>query len=171
MRLLILATLSATLVAGSVAAQTTPSPPPVLTDPGSLLALQKERMMPTLDRLNRQDATMRLRAFSPEEIREVEAQTTRVLSQTGTSCDVVEAVRVGQTIRRRDLFEVACANGYGYILMNGPSPQAYDCWRLAQVGAALRRSDPRADIGSQCRLESNGGRQIAEVLPPANRAR
>lgn len=167
MRLLILATLSVTLVAGSVAAQTPPGP----SINELRLNSQREALAPTLRLLNRQDAMVRLRTFSPEELREVEEQTRLVLDRTGTACEVVEAVRVGQTSRRRDLFEVACANGYGYILMNGPSPQAYDCWRLAQVGAALRRSDPRANIGSQCGLDSNGGRQIAEVLPPANRAR
>lgn len=160
-------------VVGAAAAQTPPTNggSQQFFDQGSALARAKERMQPTLDLLNRQDANMRLRAYSPEEMREVEEQTTGILAATGTSCDVVEAVRVGQTVRRRDLFEVSCANGYGYMLMNGATPAAWDCWTLAQVGVAARRSDPYANVGSQCGLEANGGEQIAELLPRANRAR
>lgn len=158
--------------AGTAAAQVTPNGGSAQwPDQGSALARAKEKMQPTLDLLNRQDANMRLRAYSPEELREIEEQTSDVLSRTGTACEVVESVRVGQTIRRRDVFEVACANGYGYLLTNGPTPAAYDCWTIAQVGLAIRREDPHADVGSQCGLDRNGGDQIAELLPRANRAR
>ena len=138
------------VAAGAAGAQTIPSANELR------LNAQREALAPTLRLLDRQDANMRLRAYSSEELREVDEQTRRVLSQTGTSCDIVEAVRIGQTVRRRDLFEVACANGYGYVLMNGQTPAAYDCWTLARVAAALRRSDRRADVGTQCRLERNG---------------
>lgn len=171
MRLFVAVTLATTLAASAAFAQNSSSPPPILTDPGSILALQKEKFQPTIDRLNRQDAMMRLRAFSPAEIREVEEQTQRVLVATGTSCDVVEAVRVGQTVRRRDLFEVACANGYGYILMNGATPAAYDCWTLARIGLALRRENPRSNIGTQCGLERNVGDMSDQLLARANTAR
>ena len=151
--------------AGAAGAQTIPSANELR------LNAQREALAPTLRLLDRQDANMRLRAYSSEELREVDEQTRRVLSQTGTSCDIVEAVRVGQTVRRRDLFEVACANGYGYILMNGATPAAYDCWTLARIGLALRRENPRSIIGTQCGLERNVGDMSDQLLARANTAR
>jgi hypothetical protein len=161
-RLLMVLSAGVGLCASSLAAAQTPnpSPPPLQSDPGSILALQKEAMQPTIQALNRQDATMRLRAFTPAEIREVERQTSHILSATGTECDVVDAARVGQTIRRRNIFEVACANGYGYILADGPEVRAYDCTVLARAAVMRRQADMRADIGTQCALELNGGRQF-----------
>ena len=80
-----------------------------------------------------------------------------LLSASGTNCDVTDAAQLGRTERQRDIVEVACANGYGYILVDGSTPAAFDCLQIAQATAVVQRERSRRGVGVQCTLDENGG--------------
>jgi len=80
-----------------------------------------------------------------------------LLSASRTNCDVTNAARLGRTERQRDIVEVACANGYGYILVDGSTPAAFDCLEIARATAVVQRERSRRGVGVQCTLNENGG--------------
>lgn len=80
-----------------------------------------------------------------------------LLSASLTNCDVTNAAQLGRTERQRDIVEVACANGYGYILVDGSTPAAFDCLEIAQATAVVQRERSRRGVGVQCTLDENGG--------------
>lgn len=108
-------------------------------------------------RMNSFEATRRMAEHSPAEYQRVQRRAAELLTATNTSCDVVGAASHGQTERHRDILEVACSSGYGYILIGSSPPTAYDCLQLADAARVVRASNPRANVGSQCRLPENGG--------------
>lgn len=80
-----------------------------------------------------------------------------LLSASHTNCEVTNAAQLGRTERQRDIVEVACANGYGYILVDGSTPAAFDCLQIAQATAVVQRERSRRGVGVQCALDENGG--------------
>lgn len=90
-------------------------------------------------------------APTPEEIR---ANAQAQLTAASVTCELTEAVNPGK-VGEADVFEVACANGPGYILMATTPPQAFDCIELAGTAAIARAADPAADVGQQCALPAN----------------
>lgn len=80
-----------------------------------------------------------------------------LLSASRTNCEVTNAARLGRTERQRDIVEVACANGYGYILVDGSAPAAFDCLQIAQATVVVQRERSRRGVGVQCMLDENGG--------------
>ncbi|MBX9616434.1 MAG: hypothetical protein K2X25_12630 [Caulobacteraceae bacterium] len=98
-----------------------------------------------------------LEAFSPAVRQRAFRRAESLLAASRTSCDVVNAALLGRTERQRDVVEVACASGLGYILVDGRTPAAFDCLQIAQTAAVVRINDPRANLGSRCRLRENGG--------------
>ncbi len=123
-------------------------------------AAREARLAPMREaaaRMNQFETTRRLAEHSPAEYQRLQRRAAELLEATHTSCDVVNAAELGMTERRRDILEVACSSGFGYILVGSSPPAAYDCWQLAQAAQAVRASNPRADVGSQCALRENGG--------------
>ncbi len=108
-------------------------------------------------RLQNFEVTRRMARYSPAEHQRVQGRAAGLLAATGTSCDMVNAAELGRTERRRDVLEVACSNGYGYILVGSSPPVAYDCLQLSRAAQVVRASNRRADVGSQCALRENGG--------------
>lgn len=108
-------------------------------------------------RMNSFEATRRMAEHSPAEYQRLQRRAAELLAATNTSCDVVNTAALGQTERHRDIVEVACSSGFGYILVGSSPPMAYDCWQLSQAAQVVRASNPRADVGSQCGLPENGG--------------
>lgn len=139
--------------AGGALAQANPN----AGDMGTARERLIEPMRPGAARMQQFESVRRLNAYSPAQRQRAIRQAQSLLSASHTSCDVVNAAQVGRTERRRDILEVACSNGYGYLLVDGPTPAAFDCLQIAQAAAALRRENPRADVGSQCTLSENGG--------------
>lgn len=108
-------------------------------------------------RMNSFEASRRMAEHSPADYQRLQRRAAELLTATNTSCEVVNAAELGHTERRRDIVEVACSSGYGYILVGSSPPAAYDCWQLSQAAQVVRASNPRADVGSQCGLPENGG--------------
>jgi hypothetical protein len=139
--------------AASVQAQANPN----AGDMGTARERLLEPMRPGAARMQQFESVRRLNAYSAAGRQRAIRQAQSLLAASHTSCDVVNAAQVGRTERRRDIVEVACSNGYGYILVDGTTPAAFDCLQIAEAAAALRRENPRADVGSQCSLNENGG--------------
>lgn len=154
MKMLLVLGACAVLGASAAAAQ---SGFPQFTDEGSVRAKQNERRQPSQVAAQQFEANRRLQSYSPAERDRLRRQVQRLMRQTTESCDIFNAVRVGRTEDRRELFEVSCANGLGYVLVSGPQVTIYDCQQLAEAARIVRSSDANADVGTQCTLSENGG--------------
>ncbi len=79
------------------------------------------------------------------------------LERAGVECEVGEFKRLGSTGERdlRSIYEAVCANGPGYVLVNGVEPSATNCLVLAGGAANARRRDPNAALGALCELPAN----------------
>lgn len=99
--------------------------------------------------MDREDARLRM---DDDEIRaDVSAQ----LVAAGASCSVTALKRVGTTPDAQSIYETACAEGPGYVLVNGVEPKATNCLALEGAAATARRRNPRASVGAQCTLSEN----------------
>lgn len=85
----------------------------------------------------------------------VEASARELLTQAGLGCQATASVELGETRNRREIYEVDCAAGPGYILVEGPPTQTFSCLQLSAEAARRRAEDPNADVGSQCALPGN----------------
>lgn len=72
----------------------------------------------------------------------------------GLDCQVTEAANPG-LIAESQVYEAACANGPGYILIASTPPQTFNCLELAGTAYTARLRDPAADVGQQCLLPAN----------------
>lgn len=89
---------------------------------------------------------------TPDELRTAaQAQ----LVAAGANCQVTEATLPGITLEQQPIYEAACAEGPGYIVIASTPPQAIDCLELAGTAATARLRDPAADVGQQCVLPAN----------------
>ena len=104
------------------------------------------------NRATRQRATPPPVAATPEQTR-TEAQALVVAA--GASCQVTEATQPGINAEQQKIYEAACSEGPGYILIAATPPQAFDCLELAGTAATARLRDPAADVGQQCALPAN----------------
>ncbi len=79
------------------------------------------------------------------------------LQKAGVECDVAALRRVGSTgsLAVRTVYEAACTQGPGYVLVNGVKPTATHCLVLAGGAANARLRNPDADVGAQCELPEN----------------
>jgi len=91
-------------------------------------------------------------APSPEENR-VAAQA--IATGLNVGCQVSEATLMGARPEGGNVYEVACASGPGYILINTAPPTASDCVALAGGAAMARERDPAAEVGLQCSMPAN----------------
>lgn len=90
-------------------------------------------------------------AQTPEQIRAA-AQTQ--LTAANVTCELTEATNPG-LIAEAQVYEAACANSEGYILIASTPVQAFSCIELAGTAAIARARDPNADVGQQCVLPAN----------------
>ena len=91
-------------------------------------------------------------APTPEQIvAEAQAQATAA----GLACQVTAAAQPGVTAEQVKIYEAACANGQGFILIASTPPQSFDCLELAGTAYTARLRDPAADVGQQCALPAN----------------
>jgi hypothetical protein len=73
----------------------------------------------------------------------------------GKTCQATEAVMLGRDAQQQGIYEVACANAPGYIIVGSTPPMAVDCLELAGTAATARARNPAADVGQQCALPAN----------------
>jgi len=89
---------------------------------------------------------------TPEEIKAA-AQALAVAA--GVTCLVSEATQPGLNTEQQLVYEAACAEGPGQLLIASTPPQAFNCLELAGTAATARLRDPAADVGQQCLLPAN----------------
>jgi len=118
---------------------------------------QLERLRPGAERMRQFEAHRRMSEYSPVERDRVRRRAETLITQTNTTCSMVNAVDQGRTERRREIVEVSCASGLGFLLVDGAQPTAYDCWTIAQAAQVVRAENPRANVGTLCSLPENGG--------------
>ncbi len=90
-------------------------------------------------------------AATPEQIL---AAAQAQVAAAGVDCQVTEAVNPG-LVGENQVYEAACANAPGYILIASTPPQAFNCLELAGTAYTTRLRDPAADVGQQCILPAN----------------
>ena len=90
-------------------------------------------------------------AQTPEQIT---AAAQAQLTAAGITCEITQATNPG-LIAESQVYEAACANAPGYILIASTPVQAFDCIELAGTAAITRSRDPAADVGQQCALPAN----------------
>ena len=85
---------------------------------------------------------------------QIQAEAQALLTATGQQCQMTEAINPG-LINEAKVFEVACANAAGRILIATAPAQVFDCLELAGSAIIARQMDPAADVGQQCTLPAN----------------
>jgi hypothetical protein len=89
---------------------------------------------------------------TPEEIK---AAAQALVVATGGTCQVTEAAQPGMNAEMQKIYEAACSEGAGLILIESTPPQSFDCLELAGTAYTARLRDPAADVGQQCALPAN----------------
>lgn len=104
------------------------------------------------NRATRQRAAPPPAAATPEEIR---AAAQALVVAAGATCQVTEAAQPGINAEQQKIYEAACSEGPGYILIEATPPQSFNCLELAGTAYTARLRDPAADVGQQCLLPAN----------------
>ncbi|MDO9077372.1 MAG: hypothetical protein Q7U72_07965 [Brevundimonas sp.] len=111
------------------------------------------RQAPAADnRATRQRAAPPPVAPTPEAIK---AAAQALVVATGAACSVTEAAQPGINTEQQKIYEAACSEGPGLILIESTPPQSFDCLELAGTAYTARLRDPAADVGQQCVLPAN----------------
>lgn len=76
------------------------------------------------------------------------------LSGAGRSCQVTEAIVVGRDLEHKAVYEAACADGPGFVVVDRRHPIAVPCAELVS-GQGRRDLDVDFVAVEQCRLRSN----------------
>lgn len=104
------------------------------------------------NRATRQRAAPPPAVATPEEIT---AAAQALIVAAGGTCQVTEATQPGVDATQQKIYEAACSEGPGYILIESTPPQVFNCLELAGTAATARLRDPAADVGQQCLLPAN----------------
>lgn len=91
---------------------------------------------------------------APPSAEAVRASAQAQVSAAGLTCELTEAINPGK-VGEADVYEVACANAPGYIILASTPAQTFDCIELAGTAAIARAANPAADVGQQCSLPAN----------------
>ncbi len=137
----------ATGLTGPAAAQVAPPAPGEDANAATRTPAPRREHNTRMSRRNQPPA-----APSPQQ---VAADAQAVATAAGLTCQVTEASNPGATAEQAKIYEAACANGPGYILIASTPPQSFDCLELAGTAYTARLRDPAADVGQQCVLPAN----------------
>jgi hypothetical protein len=85
----------------------------------------------------------------------IKAAAQALVVASGGTCQVTEAAQPGMNAEQQKIYEAACSEGPGYILIESTPPQSFDCLELAGTAYTARLRDPAADVGQQCTLPAN----------------
>ncbi len=94
----------------------------------------------------------------------VRERTGEILAEAGTPCEITAAHNPGVTRRRDEIYEVACREGPGYLVVATDSPAVLNCLHLAATEEAQRAADPSRPVASLCLLDRN--KDAAAALAP-----
>ena len=94
----------------------------------------------------------------------VRERTAEILAQAGTPCEIVAAHNPGETRQRKQIYEIACREGPGYIVVAADAPAILNCLHLAATEEAQRAADPSQPVTSLCLLDGN--KDAAAALRP-----
>ena len=111
-----------------------------------------QRIQATESRSRRNRAAAPGGGLTPDEIK---ATVQAMIIVAGATCQVTEAVSPGSNAEQQRMYEAACAEGPGQILIAATPPQAFSCLELAGTAYTTRLRDPAADVGQQCALPAN----------------
>jgi len=141
-------------------------PPGNVTDPPAGMAITRDNMSGS--RLNRQtneerrQIERRRRAARGEAIAPTAATPAQILAaaqgvatSAGLDCRVTEASHPGVDAHEAPIYEAACAEGPGYLLIASTPTQSFNCFELAGAAAMARLKDSGAAVGQQCELPAN----------------
>lgn len=103
----------------------------------------------------RRDRNRNRRAEPEMSAEEARAQAQTLATTAGLTCQVSEAKLLGRDAERQSLFEAACSDGPGYLILASTPPVAQDCLELTAAAEAMRRANPEAPAGQQCALPAN----------------
>lgn len=90
---------------------------------------------------------------TPERL--VRERTAAMFAEAGVPCEITAAHNPGETRQRKDIYEVACREGPGYLVVATNSPAILNCLHLAATEEALRAEDASRPVTSLCLLEQN----------------
>lgn len=94
----------------------------------------------------------------------VRERTAEILAAAGTPCEIVAAHNPGETRQRKDIYEVACREGPGYLVVATDAPAILNCLHLAATEEAQRAADASRPVTSLCLLDGN--KDAAAALRP-----
>ncbi|WP_332660775.1 hypothetical protein [Brevundimonas sp.] len=121
---------------------------------GSRLHRQREE--------ERRQAERRRRALRGEAIApitnnpaQIRAAAQSVASAAGLDCQVTAASHPGVDANEAPIYEAACAEGQGYLLIASTPAQSFGCFELEGSAALARLDNPAAEVGQLCELPSN----------------
>lgn len=133
-----------------------PSNTPITRDntSGSRLNRQREEERRMEERRRRVERGEMIAPDNPSPA-EVIAAAQSVAASAGLNCSVVAAAHPGVDAQESPIYEAACTEGQGYLLIASAPPQSIGCFELAGAAAAARLDNPAADVGQQCELPAN----------------
>jgi hypothetical protein len=99
---------------------------------------------------------------TPERL--VRERTAAMFAEAGVPCDITAAHNPGETRQRKDIYEVACREGPGYLVVATDQPAILNCLHLAATEEALRAEDGSRPVTSLCLLDEN--KDAAAALRP-----
>ena len=102
------------------------------------------------------------RRATPERL--VRERTAEMFAEAGVPCEIVAAHNPGATRQRKDIYEVACREGPGYLVVANDAPAILNCLHLAATEAAQRAADATRPVASLCLLDGN--KDAAAALRP-----
>ncbi|CAN7210549.1 hypothetical protein [Brevundimonas sp. LjRoot202] len=107
---------------------------------------------------------------TPERL--VRQRTAEIFAAAGVPCEIIAAHNPGETRRRKDIYEVACREGPGYMVVAEEDPAILNCLHLAATEEALRAVDASRPVTSLCLLDQNKDaaaslRPLAASINPA----
>lgn len=94
----------------------------------------------------------------------VRERTAQILAEAGTPCEIVAAHNPGATRQRKEIYEIACREGPGYLVVATDAPAILNCLHLAATEEAQRAADASRPVTSLCLLDQN--RDPAAALRP-----
>ena len=94
----------------------------------------------------------------------VRERTAEILAGAGTPCEIVAAHNPGETRQRKEIYEIACREGPGYLVVATDAPAILNCLHLAATEEVLRAADPDRPVTSLCLLDGN--KDAAAALRP-----
>jgi hypothetical protein len=143
------------LVGGVFALTLIGSEPAAARVPQEARDLQTDANRPTANSRRQRTPRQQPAAVAVATPEQIMAEAQSLLTASGSTCQVTEAVQPGATAEQQKIYEAACSQGPGYILVASTPPQVVDCIELAGTAATARLRDPAADVGQQCVLPAN----------------